>query len=157
MFPAIQFSITECIQQALAGVTFVEQLFPNCSNNQCRNYRNHNSNSTIVCGQSVRRVKTTFLDLLETLGSQLRARWGRDITFYWWRCWCYPEQRLLRDGGWYSWYQPSIPGLMTRHSCLSKECDGVCWKNSLLLRSCHHQCYWMGHQMPEYGNSERDT
>ena len=27
-----------------------------------------------------------------------RARMGRDITFYWWRCWCYPEQRLLRDG-----------------------------------------------------------
>ena len=100
MFPAIQFYITECIQQTLAGVTLVEQLFQNYSNNhyQCKNYRNHNSNSTIVCGQSVSKVKTTFLDLLETLGSQLRARWGRDITFYWWRCWCYPEQRLLRDG-----------------------------------------------------------
>ena len=103
MFPAIQSYITECIQQTLAGVTLVEQLFQNYSNNhyQCKNYRNHNSNSTIVCGQSVSKVKTTFLDLLETLGSQLRARWGRDITFYWWRCWCYPEQRLLRDGGWY--------------------------------------------------------
>ena len=81
MFPAIQFSITECIQQALAGVTFVEQLFPNCSNNQCRNYRNHNSNSTIVCGQSVSQVKTTFLDLVETLDHS-RGRDGAEISHF---------------------------------------------------------------------------
>ena len=68
-----------------------------------------------------------------------------------------PWTEITKRWEWHWWLLLSIPGLMTRHSCPSKECDGVCWKNSLLWRSCHHQCYWMGHQMPEYGNSERDA
>ena len=100
------------IQQTLAGVTFSWAII-----SKLQSYQNVKTIVTTIAiaplsVASKWRSRRHFLDLVETLGSQMRltilvrgwdpvldrARMGRDITFYWWRCWCYPEQRLLRDG-----------------------------------------------------------